>query len=82
VIALAVELNHGHDLGNINSALYRALGPAGLRAGIQDVTTGDNTLSDGIVPGYQAGPGFDIASGWGTVNDVSVFVPALVAAVQ
>ena len=82
VIALAVELNHGRDLGNINSALYQVLGPAGLQDGIQDVTTGDNTLTDGIVPGYQAGPGFDIASGWGTINDISVFVPALVAAAQ
>jgi subtilase family serine protease len=80
VIALAVELNHGHDLGNIDSALYRVLGPAGLKDGIQDVTTGNDTQTNDQVPGYQAGTGYDIASGWGTVNDVSVFVPALVKA--
>jgi subtilase family serine protease len=82
VVALAVQLNHGHDLGNIDAALYRALGPTGLRAGVQDVTSGNDTLSDGIVPGYQAGSGYDIASGWGTVGDISTFVPALVKAVN
>ncbi len=81
VIALAVHLNHGRDLGNVDAALYR-MGPAGLRAGIQDVTTGDDTLSDGVVPGYSAGSGYDIASGWGTVSDVSVFVPALLRAAR
>jgi len=33
------------------------------------------------VPGFTAGPGFDVASGWGTI-DASKFVPALVAASQ
>jgi hypothetical protein len=31
-----------------------------------------------LVPGFTAAPGFDVASGWGTV-DASTFVPALVA---
>ncbi len=82
VLALAVELNHGHNLGLVNPAIYRVLGPAGLRDGVQDVSTGDNALSDGIVPGYAAGPGYDIASGWGTVGDLSVFVPALIKAIN
>ena len=82
VLALAVELNHGHNVGDVDPALYKILGPAGLRDGVQDVTTGDDTLSDGIVPGYAAGPGYDIASGWGTLGDLSVFVPALVKAVN
>ena len=82
VLALAVELNHGHNLGNIDSVLYKTLGPAGLRDGVQDVTDGDNALPDGIVPGFAAGPGYDIASGWGTVGDISVFVPALVKALH
>ena len=34
-----------------------------------------------LVPGFTAGPGFDVASGWGTI-DASKFVPALVAATQ
>jgi subtilase family serine protease len=82
VLALAVELNHGHNLGNIDSVLYKKLGPAGLKDGVQDVTDGTNALPDGIVPGFAAGPGYDIASGWGTVGDISTFVPALVEAVN
>lgn len=82
VLALAVELNHGHNVGNIDSVLYQKLGPAGLKDGVQDVTEGNNTLSDGIVPGYAAGPGYDIASGWGTVGNLAVFVPALVKALH
>jgi len=32
-----------------------------------------------LVPGFTAAPGFDVASGWGSV-DAATFVPALVAA--
>ncbi|HSZ45353.1 MAG TPA: hypothetical protein VK823_08450, partial [Streptosporangiaceae bacterium] len=65
-------------------ALYESLGPKGARAGIVDVTAGSNTarLPDGkIVPGFSAAPGFDIASGWGTIN-AGLFVPSLVAATR
>lgn len=65
-----------HDLGLINPALY-AMGPRGRRAGIVDVTSGCNSTAK--VTGFCAGTGFDIASGWGTV-DAATFVPALVAA--
>jgi hypothetical protein len=34
-----------------------------------------------VVPGFTAGKGFDVASGWGTI-DASRFVPALVAATR
>src|SRR6201999_699847 len=69
----------GHPLGNIDSALYtlgqesRAKGDP-LQTGIVDVTTGTNTFGDVI--GYPAAPGYDLASGWGTV-DAAKFVPAL-----
>jgi hypothetical protein len=33
------------------------------------------------VPGFSAAPGFDVVSGWGTI-DASRFVPALVAAIR
>jgi subtilase family serine protease len=82
VLALAAQLNHG-DVGPANTALYR-LGPLGARAGIADVVSGNNsdTLPDGtVVPGFTAGPGFDVASGWGSL-DASKFVPALVAATR
>ncbi|HEX7660789.1 MAG TPA: S53 family peptidase [Pseudonocardiaceae bacterium] len=77
VLALATQLRGGR-LGFINPALYR-LGPLGGAVGIVDVTSGNNSFAG--VRGYAAGPGFDIASGWGTINATG-FVPALAAAVS
>jgi subtilase family serine protease len=86
VLALATQLNHGRNIGPINPALYDLLGPSGQNAGISDVVTGNNSVTDPatgkvLVPGFTAGPGFDVASGWGTI-DASKFVPALVAATK
>ena len=83
VLALATQLNHGRNLGPINPVLYDILGPLGTHAGISDVVSGNNSVIDPstgnvLVPGFTAAPGFDVASGWGTV-DASRFVPALVA---
>ncbi|HEV2634882.1 MAG TPA: S53 family peptidase [Actinocrinis sp.] len=77
IVALADQYA-GHRLGDINAALY-SLGRwsrtgLGARTGIVDVTTGNNSYQG--VTGYQAGPGYDLASGWGTV-DAARFVPAL-----
>jgi subtilase family serine protease len=82
IVAMADQVA-GHSLGNINSRLYQL---ASLRsaAGVVDVTSGNNTFgpftnSDGTthtVVGYNAGPGYDLASGNGTVN-ATRFVPAL-----
>ena len=84
VLALATQAN-GADLGPINPALYHTLGPAGSSDGIADVVSGNNSAEtpDGqvLVPGFTAGQGFDVASGWGTV-DAPNFVPSLVAATQ
>ncbi len=74
VVALATQYNAGHVLGALGPAIYR-LGPQGAKAGIVDVTSGDNSF--GGVPGFKAGKGFDVASGWGTVY-APTFVPALV----
>ena len=86
VLALATQLNDGRNIGPINPALYGVLGPLGTRAGISDVVSGNNSVTDPktgqvLVPGFTAGPGFDVASGWGTI-DASTFVPALVAATR
>ena len=84
VVALATQLNGGHNIGPINPVLYDVLGPAGAKDGIADVVSGNDSVINPAtgqveVPGFTAGPGFDVASGWGTV-DASKFVPALAAA--
>jgi subtilase family serine protease len=86
VLALATQLNNGRNVGPINPVLYNVLGPQGPADGISDVVSGNNSVIDPstgqvLVPGFTAGPGFDVASGWGTL-DASKFVPALVAATQ
>jgi hypothetical protein len=81
ILALATQVNHG-DLGPVNRELYGVLGPRGTRAGIQDVIGGNDSarLPGGkVVPGFTAVKGFDVASGWGTVN-ATVFVPSLARA--
>jgi subtilase family serine protease len=55
-------------LGLLNSELYR-LGLAqagGGTAVFHDVTTGNNTANG--VPGFMAGPGFDLVTGWGSFD--------------
>ncbi len=70
----------GHPLGLINPALY--LMSAARAPGIVDITTGNNTVSfsqgghTDTVHGYSAQPGYDLASGVGTVN-AARFVPEL-----
>jgi subtilase family serine protease len=78
IVAMADQVA-GHRLGNINTALY-LLGAASqrpqspLNTGLVDVTIGDNTFAG--VTGYPAGPGYDLSSGWGTI-DAGDFVTAL-----
>lgn len=67
-----------------STVLYQVLGPAGLKDGIADVVSGNNTVTiDGkvFVPGFAAARGFDVASGWGTVR-ADTFAPALARATQ
>jgi len=71
IVALADQVA-GHSLGLINPALYQ-LAAEGA-PGIVDVTWGHNTVSFSqgghqyTVPGFSARPGYDLASGVGTVN--------------
>jgi subtilase family serine protease len=71
IVALADQVA-GHPLGLINPYLYQL--SARHAPGIVDVVTGDSTVSfrQGgrlhTVPGYRARPGYDLASGVGTVN--------------
>jgi subtilase family serine protease len=84
VLALATQLNHGRNVGPVNNALYQVLGPAGLKDGIADVVSGNNTLiinGKVYVRGFTAARGFDVASGWGTIR-ASTFAPALARTTQ
>jgi hypothetical protein len=84
VLALATQVNDGHNVGPINDALYNVLGPAGLKDGIADIVSGNNTLTIHgrvFVRGFTAAKGFDVASGWGTVR-ANTFAPALARAVR
>jgi hypothetical protein len=74
ILALATQLR-GADLGTVNPALY-AIGPRGAAAGITDVPAGYTDSAYGVT-GFSTGPGYDIASGWGTIY-APAFVPALV----
>ncbi|HJP75077.1 MAG TPA: S53 family peptidase [Pseudonocardiaceae bacterium] len=78
VLALAAQLNHA-PVGPINNVLYQVLGPKGTQDGISDIVTGSNSVPG--APGLSAGPGFDPATGWGTIN-AATFVPALIDAVR
>jgi hypothetical protein len=82
VLALAAQLNRG-PVGPVNQALYNVLGPRGAQAGIADVVSGNDNYVNGSteIPGFTAAKGFDVATGWGTM-DASRFVPALVGAVR
>lgn len=77
LIALA-DQEAGHPLGFVNPAIYRiARGPL-YRKAFHDITIGDNTvvLNGVTVTGYQAGPGWDPVTGWGT-PDAQVLIPLL-----
>jgi subtilase family serine protease len=79
IVALADQLA-GHPLGLINPRLYQLA--AQHAPGIVDVVSGSNSVSfrqggaPRTVPGFSAGPGYDLASGLGTV-DAALFVPEL-----
>jgi subtilase family serine protease len=75
IVALANQVAH-HRLGLLNPGLYLlgALSQHTSSTGIVDVTSGDNSF--GGVTGFTAKAGYDLASGWGTV-DAAKFVPAL-----
>jgi subtilase family serine protease len=81
IVALADQVA-GHRLGLINPALYAM--KANNAPGLVPVTSGNNTVTftrNGqtyAVTGYQAGPGYNLASGLGTVN-AAEFVPTLAA---
>ncbi|TMD84909.1 MAG: protease [Chloroflexi bacterium] len=87
IVAIADQAA-GKRLGLLNDRLYRLSGRAD--SGLVDVTSGDNSYTfcasacgtaaevDTTVPGFSAGPGYDMASGLGTI-DATRLVAALTA---
>jgi subtilase family serine protease len=84
IVALAEQVA-GRSLGLINPALYALA--AAHAPGLVDITQGGNTVSFTqrhmfvTVPGFRAGPGYDLASGVGTI-DAARFVPELARAAR
>jgi subtilase family serine protease len=80
LIALADQYAH-HDLGFVNPAIYRIARSSSYHQAFHDITTGNNIMTMpypiGTV-GYQAAPGWDPATGWGS-PDAQVLVPLLAA---
>ena len=77
LVALADQYA-GHDLGPVGPAVFRIAQSASYQAAFHDITSGDNTyvVTGKPVEGYQAGPGWDPVTGWGTPV-ASVLVPLL-----
>ena len=77
VIALADQYA-GRHLGFVNPALYRIGRSAYYHQAFHDVTTGTNTMTSPTqtITGYQAAPGWDPVTGWGSPN-AQVLIPLL-----
>ena len=81
IVALAAQVA-GRPLGPINGFLYQLA--AKKDPGIVDITHGNNTVvvdqngKQTTVKGWNAVPGYDLASGLGTIN-AKLFVPELAA---
>jgi len=78
LVALADQYAH-HDLGFVNPAIYRIARGSSYHLAFHDVTTGNNIQTvpyPGGTAGYQAGPGWSAATGWGS-PDAQVLIPLL-----
>jgi subtilase family serine protease len=77
VIALANQYA-GRRLGFVNPALYRIGHGASYHQAFHDVTSGTNTveLPGPTITGFQAAPGWDPVTGWGSPN-AQALVPML-----
>ena len=77
LIALA-DQEAGHALGFVNPAIYRIARSPLYDKAFHQITTGNNTVVLNGVPitGYQAGPGWNPVTGWGT-PDAAVLIPLL-----
>ena len=70
-----LRMHKQHDLGNLNPVLYYVGSSAARPLVFNDVTAINNDLGPYLAGGHHkslgccgAGPGYDAASGWGSVN--------------
>jgi subtilase family serine protease len=77
VIALADQYA-GRQLGFVNPAIYQIAHGPHYHQAFHDVTTGNNTVRfpPKTIAGYQAAPGWDPVTGWGS-PDAQVLIPLL-----
>ncbi|HEY2549030.1 MAG TPA: S53 family peptidase [Streptosporangiaceae bacterium] len=77
LIALADQYA-GHHLGFVNPAIYQIARSRNYHQAFHDVTTGNNTaqFARTTITGYQAAPGWDPVTGWGSPN-AQVLIPLL-----
>ncbi len=71
-MAALLVAKQGGPLGLLNPELYRlgAAQAAGGEAVFHDVTAGTNAVR--ATPGFAAGPGFDLATGWGSFDGAAL----------
>jgi len=77
LIALADQYS-GRRLGFVNPAIYRIARSTSYHQAFHDITTGNSTITfpQGTITGYQASPGWDPVTGWGS-PDAQVLIPLL-----
>jgi kumamolisin len=77
VIALA-DQEAGTHLGFVNPAIYRIARSGAYHRAFHDVVTGDNSIlwPTRVFAGYNARPGWDPVTGWGSPN-ATILVPLL-----
>jgi subtilase family serine protease len=77
IIALADQYAKRH-LGFVNPAIYEIAASSQYHEAFHDITVGNNTpeFSSNTIVGYQAGPGWDPVTGWGS-PDAEALVPLL-----
>jgi subtilase family serine protease len=77
LIALADQYS-GRHLGFVNPAIYRIARSASYHLAFHDITSGNSTITfpQGTIAGYQATPGWDPVTGWGS-PDAQVLIPLL-----
>lgn len=75
-IAKVLDQLSGQRQGNLNPLIYQLANQNLAGNGFRDVLSGNNNFNG--VTGFNAGPGYDEATGWGTV-DIATFVNAAIA---